>query len=598
MKLAKSLTQVALTVAVAGLMSPPAGAQTATPIQHLIVVVGENHTFDNVFGAYRPENGQSIHNLLSQGIIGPDGKPGPNFGLARQNQATQNGAYTLNPTRLGAYMALPQPDTTYAEGQPAGIPDPRIPSDLPSGPFQLTRYTTYSAFEGDPVHRFFQMWQQIGMGHNADLFVWVADTAGTGNHTTGDFVNNTHQGGVSMGFYNMNTGDAPLFAAMARNYAISDNYHQAVMGGTGANFLALVTGHAGFYTTDAGAAVAPTAVTTTINGASVTVSQIENPNPQPVVGNPNWYTEDGYSGGSYVNCADTGQPGVGVIRSYLTQIGVDPKCEPGHYYLLNNYNLGYTAAGTPVDLSAKPFTLPPLPATLPNIADALAAAGVSWKWYSGGRGNGTNTTADYCGICDPLTAFTSVMTTALKANLQDVSSLYGDIAAGTLPAVSFVRPPEAMAGHPANSNISAYENYVADLVNLVHANPEIWQSTAIVITTDEGGGYFDSGYVQPVDFFGDGTRIPLIVVSPYAREGFVDHTYYDHASILKFIERNWRLKPLSAVSRDGLPNPVQTDGSYQPRNRPAIGDLTPLFDFAHPRSDAPAIAVPAPRVLD
>jgi hypothetical protein len=84
---------------------------------------------------------------------------------------------------------------------------------------KLTHHTTYSAFEGDPIHRFFQMWQQIGMGHNTDLFVWVADTAGAGDHTTGTFVNNTHQGGVAMGFYNMGTGDAPLFAAMARNYA-------------------------------------------------------------------------------------------------------------------------------------------------------------------------------------------------------------------------------------------------------------------------------------------------------------------------------------------------------------------------------------------
>ncbi len=73
-------------------------------------------------------------------------------------------------------------------------------------------------------------------------------------------------------------------------------------------------------------------------------------------------------------------------------------------------------------------------------------------------------------------------------------------------------------------------------------------ATAIFITTDEGGGYYDSGYIQPVDFFGDGTRIPLIAVSPYAKKGYVDHTYYDHASILKFIERNWSLPQISDLS--------------------------------------------------
>ncbi len=589
--------RIALVAAVAaGLTVADARAQTTTPIEHLIVVIGENHTFDNVFAGYRPPKGQSVLNLLSQGIIRPDGRPGPNFARAAQSQATEHGAYTLEPARTGAYPKLPRPDTTSAQGQPARIPDLRIPADLPNGPFQLSRYTSFSAFEGDPVHRFFQMWQQIGTGR-ADLFVWVARSAGAGNHTSGVFVDNTHQGGVAMGFYNMSTGDAALFAAMARSYAIADNYHQPVMGGTGANFLALVSGTAGFYTDANGAAaVPPTAVSTAVNAVPIVVSQIENPNPQPVNGNSNWYTEDGYTGGSFVNCADAAQPGVKAIRDYLARGGIDPNCETNHYYLVNNYNLGYQADGTLVDRSARPFTLPPLPASVPNIADALAAAGIGWKWYSGGRGNGSITTPDYCGICDPLTAFTSVMTTSLKSNLQDISLLYADLAAGTLPAVAFVRPPETMASHPANSNMAAYENYAADLVNLVHANPQLWRSTAIVLTMDEGGGYYDSGYVQAVDFFGDGTRIPLLLVSPYAREGCVDHTYYDHASILKFIERNWKLPPLSARSRDRLPNPVQKAGSYRPENSPAIGDLMPLFDFGHLRADAPTIRVPAPRV--
>jgi hypothetical protein len=89
--------------------------------------------------------------------------------------------------------------------------------------------------------------------------------------------------------------------------------------------------------------------------------------------------------------------------------------------------------------------LPPQPPTFPTIADALTAKGVSWKYYSGGRDDGTSTpsgtTADYCGICDPLTGFTSIMTTPLKSNLQDLNNLYSDIAAGKVSAVAFVRPP-------------------------------------------------------------------------------------------------------------------------------------------------------------
>ena len=98
--------------------------------------------------------------------------------------------------------------------------------------------------------------------------------------------------------------------------------------------------------------------------------------------------------------------------------------------------------------------------------------------------------------------------------------------------------------------------------------------------TDEGGGHFDTGYIQSLDFFGDGPRIPMLVVSPYARHGTVEHTYYDHASVLKFIEHNWRLPPLSTRSRDSLPNTVTLAGNpYQPINSPAVGDLMSMFAF-------------------
>jgi phospholipase C len=122
--------------------------------------------------------------------------------------------------------------------------------------------------------------------------------------------------------------------------------------------------------------------------------------------------------------------------------------------------------------------------------------------------------------------------------------------------------------------------FLQDLINQVKSNPELWKSTAILITTDEGGGYYDSGYIQALDFFGDGTRIPFIAVSPYAKSCYVDHTYYDHVSLLKFIEKNWHLPTISGRSRDNLPNPIADgDNAYEPRNGPAIGDLMNLFTF-------------------
>jgi len=174
------------------------------------------------------------------------------------------------------------------------------------------------------------------------------------------------------------------------------------------------------------------------------------------------------------------------------------------------------------------------------------------------------------------------MTTGLINNLQDVTDFYNDVQdESKLPAVSFVRPFESMAGHPADSTPAAYEAFVQDLIDRVQANPEVWKKTAILITYDEGGGYYDSGLIQALDFFGDGTRIPLLAVSPFSKKGHVDHTYADHVSILKFIEKNWGVSPLSDRSRDNLPNPIQFGSdSYEPVNGPAIGDLMTMFDFS------------------
>jgi phospholipase C len=166
------------------------------------------------------------------------------------------------------------------------------------------------------------------------------------------------------------------------------------------------------------------------------------------------------------------------------------------------------------------------------------------------------------------------------AHLKDTVDLYSSIANGTLPAVSFVKPSGFVDGHPASSKWDLFEGFVKKIVDQVQSRPDLWRDTAILVTADEGGGYYDSGYVQPLDFFGDGTRIPLIAVSPYAKSGYVSHEYTDHVSILKFIERNWRLHPISARSRDNFPNPVAPrENPYAPVNGPAIGDLFDLFDF-------------------
>jgi acid phosphatase len=548
------------------LVAAPAQAQTTTPIQHLIVVIGENFSFDNLFGTYKPTSGNQVHNLLSQGIVNRDGSPGPNFAQAVQRRAEVRESYEVTPLAVAAYDELPQPGTTYALGQPRFVPDQRFPETLPNGPFQITKFVDYTAPVGDPIHRFFQMWQQID-GGKRDFFVWVAETSGEGSQNRNDPSTGTNQGALAMGFYNMAAGDAPYFRQLADDYALSDNHHQPVMGGTGANFQALATGHAIAYWKDGALAEPP-------------ANQIENPDPRP--GTNNWYTQSGYMSGSYTKCSDANEPGINAIRAYLASLPYaafnDGNCQPGAYYLVNNYNAGFTAAGEPAPLGPYIFRVPPH--AQPTIAEALSAKGISWKWYSGGR-NAGGITREYCGVCDPLTYSSAIMTGPLKQNLQDHAALFHDIEnIETMPAVAFVIPPNPESGHPAVSTVSRYEEFLRKLIDKVRSNPALWSKSAILVTVDEGGGYWDSGYIQILDAFGDGTRVPLIAVSPFARKGVVDHTYTDHVSILKFIEENWRLSPLSAHSRDHLPNPVPDAADpYVPANRPAIGDLKSLFQF-------------------
>jgi phospholipase C len=143
-----------------------------------------------------------------------------------------------------------------------------------------------------------------------------------------------------------------------------------------------------------------------------------------------------------------------------------------------------------------------------------------------------------------------------------------------------VKPDGLLDGHPASSKLNLFESFTQNIIKSVKKNPELWAHTAILVTFDEGGGYWDSGYIQPLDFFGDGTRIPAIMVSPYSEGGKVSHVYADHVSFLKFVERNWRLPTVSSNGRDNLPNPVATNANpYVPTNSPAIGDLTDMFDF-------------------
>jgi phospholipase C len=206
------------------------------------------------------------------------------------------------------------------------------------------------------------------------------------------------------------------------------------------------------------------------------------------------------------------------VLNYLNSLErkVNPNCESGHYYLLNNYNPGYFGDGTNAYTDTNPsnyvFTIPP--SSVRNIGDALLEKNISFAYYGDQFNRYLNDKYDqsaedaYCNICNFFQYSTSIMTNAAvrTAHLKDTTDLYASIANGTLPAVSYAKPSGFVDGHPASSKLNLFEGFVKKIVDLVKANPKLWAETAIFITFDEGGGYWDSGYVQPLAFFGDGTH--------------------------------------------------------------------------------------------
>jgi phospholipase C len=608
--------------------------KTATPIKHVIVLIGENWSFDSIFATYKPSRGQLVDNLLARGVIDERGMPGPNFFASMQSQINQPypATYFIDASKTAgktayqqapAMPSFPAPNTAYVPTAPGGlnqgqapfdrsvVPDSQLPRIEPSmefedlgllrtgasglpmfstdtrvanatslrnGSFQLTGpRLPYDSFTGDMVHRFFHMWQQADCnianatddnpsGCLKDLYPFVGVARNDGS------------GGNALGFLNMLNGDAPVLKRLADRYTMNDNYHQPVMGGTAVQHTMLGTADAIFWETFQGVTQPP--------APSVA-------NPDPNAANNAAFKLDK----NWTNCSDPNAPGIAAITGYLATLPWHPaaNCDAGHFYMINNMSPGFLPNGA-VDAANIVTGGKVPPSGLRTIGDALNQKGISWAYYGGGFNaavrvaNGSTDPVDqliaanYCDICNPFGYASSIMGNPAQraAHIKDATDFLNALDQGKLPAVAYVKPDSLVDGHPASSKLDLFESLVDNIRDRLERKPELFAETAFIVTFDESGGFWDSGFMQPLDFFGDGPRIPLIVVSPFSRGGNVVHSYSDHASVVKFIERNWGLKPLTQRSRDNLPNPVMNDGNpYVPRNMPAIGDLFDMFDFDH-----------------
>ncbi len=230
----------------------------------------------------------------------------------------------------------------------------------------------------------------------------------------------------------------------------------------------------------------------------------------------------------------------------------------------------------------------------PAIVDLLDAHHVSWKCYNLGLGLGSSGSKLFNG----LTFFKHWQNDSrLKFKEDDYND---DLQAGTLPQVSFLITEELINEHPP-ADIQMGQRKMADIIKALMAS-SLWKSSALFLTYDEGGGLFDHVAPPQVDAYGLGIRVPALVVSPYARRGYVSGQLYEHSSILQFIERRFGLPSLASInhqfdtSTPGTNNDAANGNPTGPAQPPhdgltQIGDFYEAFDFTQNPNYYPALSM-------
>ena len=390
--------------------------------------------------------------------------------------------------------------------------DPHYPSSLPNRPFRIDAPPINMPLElatRDLVHRFYQHQMQINGGKN-DRFAAYSDA-----------------GALTLGHYDGSR--LPLWK-IARRYTLADNFFMAAFGGSYLNHMWLACACTPAFPDapqDMRAQLDARGMLKT--AAASPVSAIDGP-PHFLDGQ---LTPDGYT----VNT-------------------MQPSYQPSSIAPAPGANAAY----------ADPADHPLPPQTMPTIGDRLSEKNVTWAWYAGGftaalqdRKQIYGGRLEFQPHHQPFNYFARFAPgTAQRAlHLKDASAMLLAIKKGTLPQVSFYKPQGALNEHPGYADVMQGDMHLAKMVEKLRASPQ-WKHMAIIITYDENGGFYDHVAPPKGDRWGPGSRIPAIIVSPFARRGFVDHTAYDTTSILQFLTKRFKLEPLAGT-------------------RPQMGDLSNAF---------------------
>jgi acid phosphatase len=403
--------------------------------------------------------------------------------------------------------------------------DPSFPARLPNGPFRLDAPPIHLSLAHptrDLVHAFYQTQEQIN-GGRMNRFAAVSDA-----------------GGLAMGYYD--GAKLPLWQ-IAQEFTLADNFFAAAFGGSFLNHFWLVC--------------ACTPVLPQVSAKPIAeldahghLRRTADSPPSALLGPPRYL------------------PAAATPDHYAIQLE-QPPYQPSRIPPL--------AGGDPRFADPSHHPLPPQ--TFRTIGDTLSAKGISWAWYAEAWGaalrdgmqaptaprkviyNQEPGAPNFQAHHQPFNYFARFApgTADRVAHLRDGGEFLAAIDAGTLPAVAFYKPAGHLNEHAGYTDVLSGDRHIFEIIQRIRAST-LWDSTVIILTYDENGGFWDHVAPPTGDRWGPGVRVPAILVSPFAKRGHVDRTLYDTTSILKFITRRFGLEPLPGV-------------------RPNVGDLTASLRF-------------------
>jgi len=495
-------------------------------VKTVVVIYAENRSFNNLFADF-------------PGVE----KPLSALSAADTQQRDRDGSVltTLPPAWGGVLQVGPQ--TVDGVTYPSEV---QFQENLPNAPFALkgpnAEDLPLSLVTRDLWHVFYQNQMQINGGKNDGFVAW-ADS-----------------GGLVMGHYAQSRYSLRLWD-VAKEFVLCDNFFQGAFGGSFLNHQYLISATAPFYP-NAAQSVAKAQI------ATLQSDDPADPRLKPLDKSP--------------ASAMSGPPQFGPSALTPDGYGVNTLAPPyWPTWIRDPENPDYSKPDLPNVL---------VPQTHEHIGDKLSKKNIDWAWYAGAWQATLDQFKDSGGIPkipnfqyhhQPFNYFKqqgpqnrAERDKRLRdGGLGDESStnrFFADAEAGKLPAVTFYKPQGNLNMHAGYADVASGDRHIARALKVLQESPQ-WNNMVVVVTVDENGGWWDHVAPPKGDRWGPGTRVPALVVSPFARKGTVDHTVYDTASILRLITRVFQLETL-----DGL---KQRDDAMIARGQKPMGDLSNALQF-------------------